>query len=152
MRVNVEIPQSIDCTEIGPNREDCSCEQSAGIHHVNVLFGLLVPSPLGPDKLPPVMGMANLVPAGPGPVLMVELRVRFIRKRYVRVGASGVAVAAPMLLAMTKKAEINMLVESEARRPKESDWVLMTTNFQLQCTRRGRLLNRRTTHHLYQSL
>lgn len=119
MRVNVEIPQSIDCTEIGSNREDFSCEQSASIHHVNVLFGLLVPSPLGPDKLPPVMGMANLVPAGPGPVLMVELRVRFIRKRYVRVGASGVAVAAPMLLAMTKKAEINMLVERSKKAERE---------------------------------
>jgi hypothetical protein len=82
-------------------------------------FGLLLPSPLGPDKVPPVIGMASRVPAGPGPVLMVELTVRFIRKRYVRLGALGAAVAAPMLLAMTKKADINMFVESEERGLKE---------------------------------
>jgi hypothetical protein len=47
---------------------------------------------------------------------MVELRVRFIRKRYVRVGGSGVATAAPMLLATRKKVESNMFAVSETRR------------------------------------
>jgi len=59
----------------------------------------MAPLSLGPENVPPVIGIAMRLPRGPAPKIIASARVALSVYRYVSVGAFGVVVCARAVLA-----------------------------------------------------
>jgi hypothetical protein len=59
---------------------------------------------LGPENVPPVMGMATRPPRGPGPIVIASARVAFSVYKYVRVGGFGVDCAKAVMAHRVERA------------------------------------------------